>query len=77
MKRVEQPREEIDGVALLGDLKALFRTENDCLKHLVGTHVGLEVAGIPQFANEFAEALDEYESDVAGRALYTRVIRLI
>ena len=61
---------------LLGDLELLGGAANDSLQHLVWADVRLEVARVPQLANQLAEPLHENEHLVAGRTPDARVVLL-
>jgi len=48
---IEEPRQEVDGIALLGDLKPFTGPQHYGLKHLVWRHMCLKVAWIPHLAH--------------------------
>ncbi len=77
VQRVEQPRQELHGVALLRDLELLLGDQHDGLEHLVRAHVGLEVPGVPELANQLSESADQLEADVSGTASDAAVIGLL
>ncbi len=76
VQRVQEPREERDRVALLRNLERLLGAEHDGLEHLVRRDVGLEVARVPELAEQLAEPLGQERHDVAGRLLDARVVFL-
>ena len=55
---VEQPLEELDGVALVRDLELLLGAEHHRLQHLVRRDVRLEVLRVPQLPDQLAEPLE-------------------
>lgn len=59
VKRVEEPGEEVDGILLLCYLEPLLRTQDDSLQHLVRRDMRLEVARIPQLANQLSPSLHQ------------------
>ena len=61
-------------LTLLCDLEAFLTAQHHRLQHLVRTDVRLEVARVPQLAQQLAEALHQQEHAVARRALDAAVV---
>lgn len=61
-------------LTLLCDLEPLLAAQHHSLQHLMGRHVGLEVARVPQLADQLPKALHQQELLVAGWALDLAVV---
>jgi hypothetical protein len=59
VKRVEQPRHEVERVLLLRQLEATLAGIRNRLQELVRAHVALEVARVADLPHELAKCCDE------------------
>jgi len=61
---------------LFGDLVLLVAAADDGLQHLVWTHMGLEVARVPELTNQLSKPLHQYEHLISRCSLDAHVVLL-